>query len=508
MENTLYSVVAIFIIVIIVPCEARTIFVDNSLDGDAYNTLAEAAAVAVAGDMVLIRAGTYNERLIPANSGSVGDYITFENYGNEAAIINTGSSIAIDISNRSYIIIDGLNIDDCRWLEAENSHYNIIRNNTFADTPATGTTGNLRFISSNYNKILNNVISNGNDNLLLINSDRNLVEGNTIAEGRHSIWGIRCGNYNIVRNNYFSNTQQKIGEVYDCGDDTYHVPNAFDSTKHNLITGNIFAGTVSYYSTSGGNGIQYAGQNGIVRRNIFYSNNVGLGMQIYGDEALYNNHNRIYHNVFYDNGCAGIASSSGTIDNIYKNNILFWNKGVSGDCFGTGSAQIVYRGSLGGYLFERNDILNQSAGENVIHQLFGSGNSLTYFESHYPSLFYDNLEVAPGFVDAPNLDFDLKPTSPMRDAGAFLTTTVGTGSGTVMQVVDAGYFYDGFDIDGEQGDLIQLAGDSATVRIVDVDYDTNMLTLDASLSWSVRYEYADSRCVLELVCWSRSGLGL
>ena len=199
-KNTICFVAALLVVVLVVPCEARTIFVDNSLagdcsgtystanrdcsgsDGDAYNTLSEAAAVAVAGDTVWIRAGTYNERLIPANSGSAGSYITFENYGNETVVIDTGSSIAIDISNRSYIVVDGLNIDDCRWLEAENSHYNIIRNNSFTDTPATGTTGNVRFISSDYNKILNNVISNGNDDLLLIDSDRNLVEGNTKKE--------------------------------------------------------------------------------------------------------------------------------------------------------------------------------------------------------------------------------------------------------------------------------------------------------------------------------------
>ena len=41
---------------------------------------------------------------------------------------------------------------------------------------------------------------------------------------------------------------------------------------------NTFAEGVGYYSTSGGNGIQYAGQDGIIRRNAFYQTNVGLGM--------------------------------------------------------------------------------------------------------------------------------------------------------------------------------------------------------------------------------------
>ena len=227
---------SIGLILAVSTASAATIYVDGQLsgdcngtysvanrdcsgnDGDAYNTLAEAANVATAGDTVLIRSGTYNQQLRPAHSGTVSGTITFGRYRNETVTISLGSDIAIDISDRNYIILDGLAVDESRWLEAENAHYNVIRNCTFTNSWATGTTGNVRFISSSHNKILNNVIDEGNDNLLLIDSDHNLVQGNTITEGRHSLWGIRCGDYNVIRDNYFSNTQQKIGEVYDCGD--------------------------------------------------------------------------------------------------------------------------------------------------------------------------------------------------------------------------------------------------------------------------------------------------
>jgi len=514
-KNSLYGTVPLWILVLAATillisetpfctsAMAATLYVDNQLesdcqgtysianrdasgsDGDAYDTIQEAANVAIAGDTVLIREGTYNGRLIPANSGSPGSYITFRNYETEVVTIVTGSSIAIDISDRSYIILEGLNVDQSRWLEARNSHYNVLRNNSFTNSLATGTTGNVRFISSTHNQILNNVIFEGNDNLLLIDSNYNLVEGNTITEAGHSIWGIRCGDYNVIRNNFFSNTQQKIGEVYDCGDDTSAVANSFDSTKHNLIEDNVFADTSYYYSTSGGNGIQYAGQNGILRGNIFYENNVGLGMQIYSDEALYNRYNRVYHNVFYNNGCGGISANGGSTNNIYKNNILFENKGRSGgDCAGVSPAQIIYRGTLGGFLFEGNNIVNQVAGESVIQQFSGGANSLSYFESNYPSVFSNNVEFDPDFVDPANYDFDLNPTSPMIDAGVFLTYTTSAGSGLSMQVQDAGYFYDGFGMSGEVGDLIQLSGQTAAARIVDVDYDTDTLTLDQSLTWT------------------------
>lgn len=466
-------------------------------DGDAYNTLAEAANAATAGDVVVIRAGTYGQQLRPARSGNAQAYITFKGYGGETATITTGEDIAIDISDRDYIILEGLTIDQTRWLEAENAHYNIIRYNTFSNSWATGTTGNVRFISSTYNKILYNTITEGNDNLILIDSDYNLVQGNTIAEGDHSLWGVRCGNFNVIRDNYFSNTNQKIGEVYDCGADTSAVPNAFDATKHNLIEGNEFAKTSAYYSTSGANGIQYAGQNGIIRRNVLHNCGVGLGMQYYSDEALYVRHNRVYQNVFYDNSCAGVAVSSGEQDDIFKNNILYWNKGISGDCFGTGPAQVVYKGAITGYSFQNNNIINLTSGENVIHEQFGVGAALSYFQTSFPAAYADNFEVAPGFVDAAGADFSLTAASNMIDTGAFLTHTAAAGSGAVVPVLDAGYFYDGFGIEGEVGDLIRFEGQSVTARITGVDYNANTLTLDESATWTagqgIALAYSGSR---------------
>ena len=450
----------------------------------AYSTLSGAASAAQPGDVVLIRQGAYGQ-LRPQSSGTAISPITYRNYMSEIVVLSGSFSPAVIIlDSASHIIVEGLRVEDSRWLEAVNAHFNLIRNNTFLRTPASGTTGNARFISSDHNRIVGNVLDDGNDNLLLIDSDYNLVEGNSMREGRHSLLSVRCSNYNIIRSNYFSNTQQKIAEVYDCGEDTSAVPHAFNATHHNVIEHNIFAEASSYYSTSGGNGIQYAGQDGILRGNVFYHTNVGLGMQVYSDEALYNHRNRAYHNVFYDNDCAGISARGDGVNNVYKNNILYKNNGISGDCFGIGPAQVVYRNPLVEFRFERNDILNEQPGEAVIQEEFGSGNTLAYFESHYPTLFTDNLQVAPGFRDEGAYDFRLSSASPMIDTGTFLAHAVGSGTGTTLPVDDARYFCDGYGIEGVTGDRIQLEGQAETATVVSINYDTHTLTLDRSLSWS------------------------
>jgi hypothetical protein len=451
----------------------------------AYRTLAGAAAAAGPGDTVLIREGTYEERLVPGSSGTEGNYVTYRNYGEEQVVL-TGSfdPAAIHLDGVDYVAIEGLTVDEARWLEAENAHHVILRGNSFLRTPASGTTGNVRFISSHYNRILDNVISDGNDNLLLIDSEHNLVEGNRITEGRHSVWGIRCGDYNVIRGNVFSNTQQKIGEVYDCGEDTSAVPNSFQSTTHNLVENNVFADASSYYSTSGGNGIQYAGQDGIIRRNVFYACNVGLGMQIYSDEAEYNERNRVYHNVFFENECGGISVRGGCVDNVFKNNILAGNMGWSEDCSGDGPAQLLYRGPLEGFAFIGNDFFHDAAGEDVILEEFGSGAALADFESAYPDVFMDNLEILPMFVDGAGRDFSLQSGSGLVDAAVFLTTAAGSSTGTVMAVADARWFYDGFGIPGERGDEIQLEGGTERAVVTAVDYGAGTLTLDRDLTWT------------------------
>ncbi len=485
----------------------ETIYVDNSITSSScddydpptrscgsgtetvYNTLAGAAAIAVAGYEVLVRAGTFNEPLEVQHSGTEQDRVLFGNYEDEAVVI-TGNSMApaIDLSDRQYVIIEGLTIDNVqRWMYALQAHHNIVRNNTFTravDSGGSSKTG-LFFQEATFNRITGNTIEDSTqDNLGLHGCDNNLIEGNTIRKAAHTLWAIKCGNYNVVRNNYFHNEDQKIGEIYDCDASGFdHEITRYDATKHNLVELNTFAFAVKHYSISGGNGVQNAGQNGIFRNNVFYHTNAGLGMQRYSDEANFDTDNRVYNNVFYKNECGGVGLGQGSAaqfsGNLFTNNIFFENSG----CGGVGSAQITYR-ALDGFSFTNNNIMGSSNGAGVIQELLDDANTLTYFEANYPQLFSDNIEQSPQFADAANYDFHLTAASPMVDTGAFLTTTNGAGQGTEMQIHDAGYFFDGYSIPGEVGDVVQLDGQTAQARITRIDYNTNTLTLDTPLTWN------------------------
>jgi hypothetical protein len=199
----------------------------------------------------------------------------------------------------------------------------------------------------------------------------------------------------------------------------------------------------------------------IFRFNQFYHNGGG-GIQVVtnsvgSDQADYNH---IYHNSFYHNGhladYAGFqggmyfSSWSGVspVGNVVKNNIFYDNKNGS----------VTYDGSVDPQEIENN---------------------------------WDQNDVDPGFVDLsgddpddPHLpDLHLESDSAAKDQGTWLTTiTSPDGSGSSFEVADAGYFMDGWGI--IDGDLIQLDGQSQTARITGVDYQTNTITLDRSLTFA------------------------
>ena len=428
----------------------------------AYRTLSGASAAAVAGDTVYLRDGTYSEQLVPSGSGTASQPITFAAFPSESPKISGVSDPALWLIQRSYIVIDGLTVTNVGgWGRLEDATYNIIRNSTFTAATIVGTTGGLKLVRSSYNKVLDSTFDDGNDNITIQESDRNVVQGNTISTARHSLLSLRCGNYNVVRGNTFSNPDEKDLEIYDC-EGTSDAPVKLDATKRNLVEGNVIADSEPSSSDYDYNGIQFAGQQGIVRRNVFRDDmGGGINFQYYSDESLYNNRNRVYNNTFYNNRCYGIVGNSGDstryYDNRARNNILYKNTSCSGAATQT----------------------SVSAPSLVIL----SDNAI--------------LTTSPGFVDEAARNLQLASSSPMIDAAAFLTTATAAGAGTQITVADASYFFDGYGIPGELGDEIQLQGQTTVARVLAVDLATNRLTLDRSLSWAagtgVALKYAGAK---------------
>ena len=96
---------------------------------------------------------------------------------------------------------------------------------------------------------------------------------------------------------------------------------------------------------------------------------------------------------------------------------------------------------------------------------------------------YNDIGVDPEFVDVGNEDYSLESTSPAIDAGSWLTSCDGGGSGSTINVHESNYFFAGLPTLGVPGDNIFI-GDDADLEIVSVDYDAETITVDQSISWS------------------------
>lgn len=509
---------------------SETIYIDAKLNRDcrdysvkkrscgagealAFSSIAASSNAAKPGVLFLLRAGDYKEVLHVTRSGTENAYLGYSAYPGETVTLLNVNSLdnkedygAIWLDQVSYVLINEIDVrGSIGFGRLLNAHYNIISNSEFNESAiwregrGKSKRGGLYVAFSHYNRIVHNRFYKGTDSLALIHSNHNLVANNRMDLAGHDVWSIKCGSYNVLRNNEFSNENQKLGSVFDCEKATmaWHGNGAFsqpkevvDSTQFNLIDSNIFKDSVHYYSTSGGNGIQYAGQNGIIRRNVFYHVNVGIGMTSYGQEAAFNYGNRVYNNTFHDNWCVGLAISSPLkkmTDNEYRNNILWNNQGLgASQCAEKNAKQILLRNSkTSGGRFINNNIAS-SVDEYVIG-IWGSERSHSLF-SYYLSFgvaeIDDSTQVDPLFKSESNHDYSLQAESPMIDAGAFLTSVISAdGSGNQIQLADVKYFYDGYSIPGEVGDKVQIAGRDETATIVKIDYTKQAIILNKPLTW-------------------------
>jgi hypothetical protein len=244
---------------------------------------------------------------------------------------------------------------------------------------------------------------------------------------------------------------------------------------HNLFEGNRVGYSADPSDNNGASGMSMNSSENIVRFNAYFNNiSAGLSMSVTASYRQSIVRNKVFHNTFFNNGHNpynptdhmasgigfGIYSGSLVIqDNVLKNNLLFSHRIPYGEYNINTSDR---RGIIALQVFE-NNWDGDTKGDPV-------------FESASP-VHGDPLDpVLP--------DLHLTAASPCIDSGTYLTTvTSPANTGTSFQVEDAAYFMDGWGIRGVQGDEIQLFGTAQGAVITAVNYQTNTLTVDQSLTW-------------------------
>ena len=468
-------------------------------------SLGKANSDLVAGDTAILMDGSYSTKILPSQSGTAGNPITYKAQNSRLAELTTGSP-RIEVSNRSYITVDGIKAwTGQRSVVGINSSHITINDCDFSFFNQGSFETNRFHNTGGYITYTNNHIELGTDCLHIREGRGHYIANNTFLDGVHTILIIMGVNNTVVENNSVVNLLPDPVNGEKCME-VFSLRGAYDppvKSEYNLIQGN-------YFRTPSSSGIQYAGNRSILRRNIFDSSVRGMVWANYGGtdpsddpEAWWDTQNRFYNNTIYD---CDEAISVATLDRLltvtppgeYGDNIMVNNIIAAGST----SKQIHFNWSNGFYVgrpthaaMYYNNIFRTSAGQDVFYWSqwsAGGYKTVSEIEAAYPTLYANNTEYTPNFTNAAADDFTLQAGSSCIDAGGPLTTTVGSGTFSAIAVADALYFTDGYGV--VDADIVRVG--SYRAKITSVDYASNILYLDREVTYSggqpVYADYNDS----------------
>jgi len=391
-----------------------------------WRTIQRAADVMTAGDTVYIMGGTYNERVVPRNSGSTGNYITYAAYQDDTPIID-GSGIPLPydlaglfhISNVSYIKVSGLKImnagphEDNAGILIYNSSHIIIKGNFIYNTVSSG----IGIWGSD------NVVIDDNEVELACNdgeqecitmaiTDTFEIKNNHVHHGGAGTIGgegidVKDGSSNGKVYGNIVHDLNRLGIYVD----------AWDKHTYNI---EVFQNIV-YNCTSG---FAVASERGGLLENVRIYNNIAYhnewaGMEIGGWDAGYKHPMRnitIINNNFCNNGNeeewgVGIYhENSDAQDVIIRNNICSQNTG----------SQIEIAEGVEDFIMSHTliDGYSEYYGDNHIE---GNPLFLNPSEGDFHVMIHSPVIDNGSSIDAPAKDFDgnFRPRGKACDIGAF-----------------------------------------------------------------------------------------
>ena len=477
----------------------------TSLDS-AWRHIAYGTQRVRAGDTLIIMPGNYgDENAVIANSGTASEPIVIRgNVYNTVVMEGDGSGNGILIEGKHHIIIENIKFTNysAGILIYHEGSYITVRRCIFMENNSGGfltwgTSSDIskcHHITATENSFLD--YTDKQDYGIYFCYATNVVANNNYFFGWHhqALSFKRRVYYGIAKNNIFEGfryTALYLGQNLDSPGDT-------NRCRYLIAEGNVFRPAIGYRAKRPiwVSNVEYA----VVRNNFMegkdsvdggWGEGIAIGDYETGYEPANPTHVTIYHNVFRRIG--GTTTNPGIrVYNICHDIRVFNN--VFAQCaynlgFEMEDTLLLVNNIFWGH---REGMVREGTGSRCIflhNDIFpywpGAGTTNIFQDPHFVGPFDtlvlhgENPHFVPDFSRA--LVCRLQLNSPCIDSGIPLTRTIGSGSGNAIPVVDAGYFTDGFGIG--DGDLIRV-GDHDSLKIVDIDYDRNIITVDRSISWN------------------------
>lgn len=486
------SALMALVLVAAAPASASEYFVspqgsdDNSgTQAEPWKTIAKANSTMRAGDTVNVAPGEYTDPISPQANGAAGAPIVYRSTRWRQATLVIPEVTAIALNDRSYITVDGFAIDcegSGRWMGANNcDHVTIVGCHMRNAGHVTS------MVKCEQVKLLDNIFSKDRvtGNMISIRQcSFVLIEGNSLTRVGHSPMQITTCRNVVVRGNCFRNNWGRNYEFWASG--------------RILVEGNIVtqARDSGYSADSRAKNLYH---DGIYRFNRVFNNlhtplnsgsyfPMGANPTKYFREPFRLMNTRIYHNTITENlGHGWEIYGMDISSNVFANNCFYRNDWAGGNVQFLFGSDISDDNRIRHNLFAGTEPKATTVLYEGAYWTTQEANENTSVLRGFWSEFQDNIDAVPEYVDRNNNDFRLSDTSPCIDAGTPLTLAIGSGSGTALPVADGRYFFDGFGVEGEEGDWIAVGDGDKLARVERIElryYQADLLNLDREVSWA------------------------
>ncbi|MGI5820021.1 MAG: right-handed parallel beta-helix repeat-containing protein [Armatimonadota bacterium] len=437
-----------------------------------WATLAHAAEQVGPGDTLVLAPGEYGGVFAPTRGGEAEAPLTIRAQQRRNAVL-TGApgQHAIVLQNLAHVRLEGLTVRTAgvpsgRWLRVDGCEHVTVEDMRMEQSD-TSLGLHITASSDVALRACELRMAQAGSMSRIEDCERVVIEGCAFSRGGHDVlllWPDRTNRQFVLRGNVFHPTTCRGPLV--------------DSVDRILFEDNVITRMFDGGRCAGAN-FQFFASDSIFRFNRIYDNwgeHLWWGAT-YRDTLDFRGV-RAYNNVFDDNSAIALRMLATNRydtarDSVFANNVFSRN-----DPWGSARDAQITDGGADQVRWVRNLMTGTIEHEGALvgmPQLEAEGAG---------GMFADTVTAEPGFADPATHDHSPAQDSPMRDGAMPLTRAVGDGNGPTLAVEDARWFFDGFGIPGEVGDVIVVGDDRSEARVVAVSMEGDTLELDRELVWS------------------------